>query len=176
MNLDTLRAICKGTKVGRLQPFVVPLDEAMTEFCIDTPARQAAFLAQIAHESGCFYYTREIASGDAYEGRADLGNTEPGDGRKFRGRGLMQVTGRDAYGQCSMALYGDERLLDTPELLEQYDNACRSACWFWQSRDLNELADAGDFRRITLKINGGLTHYGERQLLWERAKAALKTA
>ena len=86
----------------------------------------------------------------------------------------MQITGRANYAACGAALGLD--LLEHPELLEQYDNACRSACWFWQSRDLNDLADAGDFRRITLKINGGLNGYGERQMLWERAKKALGTA
>lgn len=103
----------------RADVFLVPINEAMNEFGINTPIRQAAFLAQIAHESGSLRYVREIASGEAYEGRVDLGNTEPGDGPRFRGRGLIQITGRSNYHDCSVALYGAEApLLLHPELLE----------------------------------------------------------
>ena len=91
----------------------------------------------------------------AYEGRRDLGNTEPGDGVRFRGRGLIQITGRTNYRACSLGLYGDERLLQQPEILEGTVDACRSAGWFWQTMNLNKLADIGAFRPITRAINGG---------------------
>lgn len=156
--------------------FLGPLNDAMAEFGINTPARQAAFLAQVAHESGSLRYVEEIASGRAYEGRADLGNVRPGDGFKFKGRGLIQITGRANYRACSIALYRDERLLDKPELLEQVDAACRSAAWFWQNRSLNTWADAGDeaaFRKITRAINGGFNGLADRIAYYERAKEVL---
>jgi putative chitinase len=151
--------------------FLVPLLDAMAEFEIDTPARATAFLAQIAHESGSLRYVREIASGAAYEGRSDLGNFEPGDGPYFRGRGLIQITGRANYTKCAEAL--DLPLLEEPELLEEPVNACRSAAWFWASHGLNELADKGDFIRITRRINGGINGLEDRQAFYERAKRVL---
>lgn len=75
----------------RASVFLVPLNNAMTEFGIDTPARQAAFLAQVAHESGSLRYVREIADGSAYEDRADRGNTESGDGARFKGAGWSRL-------------------------------------------------------------------------------------
>ena len=122
--------------------FLPALNAAMAEFGITTPARQASFLAQLAHESGQLVYVRELASGAAYEGRKDLGNVQLGDGVRFRGRGLLQVTGRANYAACGKALGLD--LLTKPALLEQTVNACRAAGWFWQSRGLKALADAGD--------------------------------
>lgn len=154
--------------------FLVPINEAMQEFGINTPIRQAAFLAQIAHESGSLRYVREIASGKAYEGRVDLGNTEPGDGPRFRGRGLIQITGRSNYRDCSVALYGDEApLLLHPEMLEVTVPACRSAGWFWWSRGLNALADARDFRSITRAINGGFNGFPDRLAYFDLAQAVL---
>ena len=154
--------------------FLVPINEAMQEFGINTPRRQAAFLAQIAHESGSLRYVREIASGEAYEGRVDLGNTESGDGPRFRGRGLIQITGRSNYRNCSVALYDDEEtLLLHPELLEVTVPACRSAAWFWWSRGLNPFADARDFRSITRAINGGFNGFQNRLAYFDRAQAVL---
>lgn len=139
----------------RIDTFLVPLANAMLEFDINTPARQASFLAQVGHESGQLRYVRELADGKAYEGRKDLGNTVAGDGPKFKGRGLIQITGRANYKACSLALFGDERLLDRPELLEQTVNACRSAGWFWKTRGLNELADLGDQVAVSRAVNLG---------------------
>ena len=153
--------------------YLGPLNDAMTEFGIDTPPRIAAFLSQIAHESGSLRYVREIADGKAYDGRAALGNTQPGDGPRFKGRGLIQITGRANYRACSVALYGDERLLDRPELLEDIVPACRSAAWFWQSRGLNALADRGEFKAITKVINGGFNGYEDRLAYYQRATGVL---
>ncbi len=153
---------------SKVEMFLEPLNSAMDEFQIDTPQRQAAFLAQVAHESGELRYVEEIASGAAYEGRADLGNTEPGDGKRFKGRGLIQCTGRINYGACGIALGLD--LVTSPELLELPENACRSAAWFWSEHHCNELADADNFRGITLKINGGLNGQADRLAYWETAK------
>lgn len=152
---------------SRVQEFLEPLNAAMREFHINTPVRQAAFLAQIAHESGELRYVEEIASGIAYEHRKDLGNTQPGDGMKFKGRGLIQITGRNNYLECGKALGVD--LITNPELLEINDLACRSAAWFWASHGLNDLADKGDFERITKRINGGYNGLKERQAYYVKA-------
>lgn len=172
ITLDQLKKIVPYAG-PRAHVFLAPLNDAMTEASINTPLRQAAFIAQLAHESGSFRYVCELSSGTAYEGRADLGNTQPGDGARFKGRGLIQITGRANYRACSVVLYGDERLLDHPELLEQPMDACRSATWFWNSRNLNPLADAGSFRAITRAINGGFNGLAERQGFYEKAKAVL---
>ena len=172
ITLDQLRRIMPYAG-DRAAIYLDPLNQAMAEFGIDTPARQAGFLAQIAHESGSLKYTREIASGAAYEGRRDLGNTEPGDGMRFKGRGLIQITGRHNYQICSLALYGDERLLDKPWLLESVIGACRSAAWYWSAFGLNALADAGDIKRMTRRINGGLNGLADRQAYYARAQEVL---
>lgn len=155
----------------RVSLFLAPLNAAMGEFGIDTPLRQAAFLAQVGHESGQLRYVRELASGAAYEGRGDLGNVVAGDGMRFKGRGLLQVTGRANYAACGVALGLD--LLAAPQLLEQVAAACRSAGWFWQSRGLNRLADAGDLERLTRRINGGLNGQAERLALYAAARKVL---
>lgn len=156
---------------ARAATYLDPLNKAMSEYQINTPERQAAFLSQIAHESGSLKYVKEIASGGAYEGRKDLGNLEPGDGVRYKGRGLIQITGRYNYRDCGLALGAD--LIDDPELLESPEMACRSAAWFWWSRGLNELADKGDFKLITRKINGGYNGYQDRLAYFERAKQVL---
>ncbi|UQV43382.1 glycoside hydrolase family 19 protein [Janthinobacterium lividum] len=151
--------------------FLAPLNAAMAEFDIDTPLRQASFLAQVGHESGQLRYVRELASGAAYEGRADLGNVIAGDGVRFKGRGLLQVTGRANYAACGVALGLD--LLAAPQLLEQTTAACRSAGWFWHSRGLNRLADTGDQERLTRRINGGVNGLAERLALYQAARKVL---
>jgi putative chitinase len=147
--------------------YIKPLNAAMEEFSIDTPIRQAAFLAQIGWESGQFRYVEEIASGEAYEGRADLGNMERGDGPKYKGRGLIQITGRTNYADCGDALGID--LLSEPDALTEPDLACRSAAWFWWKHGLNGLADVGNTAMITRKINGGVHGLAGRLALYERA-------
>ena len=178
MTLDQLRAVMPNSG-KRAEVFLVPLNAAMEEFEINTPVRQAAFLAQIAHESGSLRYVRELASGAAYDtGRLAecLGNTpeDDDDGERYRGRGLIQITGTSNYSACSAALYGDsQHLLEHPELLELPDAAARSAAWFWWSRGLNDLADVGDFLKVTKRINGGTNGLEDRLAHWERAKKVL---
>lgn len=155
----------------RVATFIAPLNAAMAEFGIDTPARQASFLAQVGHESGQLRYVRELASGAAYEGRRDLGNTQPGDGVRFRGRGLIQLTGRANYAAAMLAL--DLDCLAHPALIELPSGACRSAAWFWRTHGLNELADAGDQVRVSRRVNGGNNGLAERLALFERASRVL---
>lgn len=161
--------------------FISSLNLAMLNRQINTPQRAAAFLAQIGHESGELRYVRELGS-DQYLSKYDtgvlaarLGNTPEadGDGQKYRGRGLIHITGRRNYLACSQALFGDDRLLLQPQLLEQPQWACESAAWFWQSNGLNELADKDQFTTITRRINGGLNGLDDRLQLWARAKAVL---
>lgn len=170
MTLDQLLLIMPGAR-RRAAGFLDALNATMAEFDITAPARQASFLAQVGHESGQLLYVQELASGAAYEGRADLGNTKPGDGVRFKGRGLIQITGRSNYAACGAALGLD--LIGTPALLEQPVNACRSAGWFWKSHGLNELADAGDQVRVTRRINGGVNGLAERLALFAVAQRVL---
>ncbi|MBP5119411.1 glycoside hydrolase family 19 protein [Pseudomonas protegens] len=167
-----------GAKAG---VFVPALNAAMSKYAIITRLRMAAFIAQIGHESGQLLYVRELG-GDQYLSKYDtgtlakrLGNTPEadGDGQKYRGRGLIQVTGRANYEACSEALFSDARLLNTPELLETPVYAAMSAGWFWQRAGLNTLADKGDFLTITKRINGGTNGLADREALYQRALKVL---
>ncbi|SUD43825.1 putative phage encoded lysozyme [Pseudomonas fluorescens] len=155
--------------------FVPVLNTAMSKYGIVTIARIAAFIAQVGHESGQLRYVREIwgptAQQAGYEGRADLGNTVKGDGSKYRGRGLVQITGRANYAACGEALGLD--LINQPELLEQPQHAAMSAAWFWSTKGLNTLADKGEFVKITRRVNGGVNGLEDRQRLYAQAQKVL---
>lgn len=155
--------------------FVPALNVAMNRYGIIGTARAAAFIAQVGHESGQLRWVREIwgptAQQAGYEGRADLGNTVKGDGSKYRGRGLVQITGRANYAACGEALGLD--LVNQPSLLEQPQYAAMSAAWFWSTRGLNTLADQGQFVKITQRINGGLSGQDDRQALYDKALKVL---
>lgn len=170
MNVAQLRRIYPfaGAKVD---VFLAPLNAAMAEFDIITLARQASFIAQVGHESGQLRYVREIANGSAYEGRKDLGNTQPGDGVRFRGRALLQITGRINYKKCGEALGVD--LIKTPELLEGTVLACRASAWWWKSHGLNELSDIGDQVKICKRVNGGTNGLTDRLALFKKASEVL---
>lgn len=174
MNLVLLRAIMPApAAAAACALFVQPLEDAMHEFEISKDLRrQAAFLAQVAHETGELKWLRELASGEAYEGRIDLGNTQKGDGPRFRGRGLLHITGRANYTVCGQALGLD--LISKPELLEQPVPAARSAGWFWaRYKRLNSLADLERFGSITRLINGGYNGLDERIKYYLRARRVL---
>ncbi len=171
VTVKQLRAIMPRLTENRANQFLKPLNDAMKEAEINTPKRQAAFLAQIALESGELKYMEEIASGEAYEGRASLGNTQPGDGKRYKGRGPIQLTGRNNYRKAGTALKLD--LEGKPELAAQPDVGCRVAGWFWKTHGLNDLADKGEFRQITRRINGGYNGEARREEYYKRAKDAL---
>jgi len=162
-----LQHIYREAPASRITFWLPHLNQTLEEFEINTPQRIRMFLAQIGHESGQLRYTEEIASGQAYEGRKDLGNLNPGDGQKYKGRGLIQITGR--YNYERLGRDWGLPLLDKPELLSTPDNATRSAGWFWTNRNLNALADMGQFELITRRINGGLNGYADRYKLYQRA-------
>ncbi|PXX15845.1 putative chitinase [Paraburkholderia tropica] len=174
-----LLAQCLGIPVTRAETWSGPLSAAAALYAIDSPARLAAFIAQIGHESGKFIFLVELwgptSAQAGYEPPSvkarDLGNTHGGDGFRYRGRGLIQITGRANYQKCGDALGMD--LIASPELLATPSNAALSAAWFWNEHGLNDLADAGDFETITRRINGGLTGIADREALWKQAKAAL---
>lgn len=172
MNKSELQKIMPHCPSAKIDLFLQPLIDTMAEFGIDTPKRQAAFLAQLAHESGEFRYVEEIASGKAYEGRKDLGNVQVGDGIKFKGRGLIQITGRSNYEKCGKTLGLD--LLAHPELLSLTVNACRSAGWFWKKNNLNKWADLGDMVTLTKRINGGTNGLQDRLAYYKIATEILK--
>jgi len=163
LNASIVAAGC-GSTILRASAWVAPLQATCDRYFINTPLRLAAFMATVGVESGRLVYVREIwgptLAQQGYEGRHDLGNTQPGDGKRFMGRGLIQVTGRSNYSACGKAL--GLYLIAHPELLEQPTNAALSAGWFWDRHDLNKLADAGNFSGVTKAVNGGLTAYSER--------------
>lgn len=152
------------------------INNAMCKFEINSFERVCAFLAQIGHESGGLKYTKEIwgptLSQQMYEGRSDLGNTEKGDGKRFMGRGVIQITGRANYTQVAEGLGID--CVNNPSLLELPENAVASAAWWWKSKGLNELADNGEFKKITRRINGGYNGLKDRMERFEKAKDVLK--
>lgn len=173
-----------------LEKYCQPLNDSMEEFRINTPIRAAMFLATIAHESGCFKYNKELATGEAYDTgskAASLGNTpeEDGDGERLKGRGPIQITGANMYRKCG-AYFGQD-FIAHPELLEGPVWGCKSAGWVWAiEKGLNEIADKNPawfrtwkdvnfnpFQWATVRINGGLTHYDDRLRYFVLAKKAL---
>ena len=164
-----------GARIDRATEWLPVIEAAMLEFGINTQQRQAMFLAQIGHESGGMHYTVEIwgntAAQISYEGRKNLGNTQVGDGFKYRGRGLIQTTGRYNYEATAKALGID--CVNNPDLLAEPENAARSAAWWWQSHNLNKYADADDCRGCTKVINGGYNGLDQRLALYEAAKSVL---
>ena len=177
MTEQQLKKIASYASAENIKIYTPLLNKWMPFYNINTSCRQAAFLAQIIHESGSFNYTKEIASGAAYDtGRLaiKLGNTpqRDGDGEKYKGRGLIQITGRDNYKSASKGLKID--FIKNPELLEHPDYAVQSACWWWTTHGLNELSDKGDFQGITKIINGGYNGYLDRIMYYKRALNILK--
>lgn len=188
-----------SAKVAKV--FVPALNTAMGKYQIITPLRIAAFLAQAGHESGQLLHLVENLNYGApgllttwpsrftpsmaaqvernleqianivYASRMGNGPAATGDGWKFKGRGLIQVTGWTNYQACGAALGID--LLSHPELLEQPIYAALSAAWFWATNGLNSLADAGSFTQITQKINGGQNGAADRLALYNKALEVL---
>ena len=163
------------TAAARIVDGIVTNQAAIVQGGIDTPLRLCHFMAQLAHESAHFGTTREFASGAAYEGRRDLGNIQLGDGRRYRGRGLIQTTGRANYREAT----ADIRNMDpsapdfeaNPETLEQFPWALMAGISYWRRRNLNRHADQDDVRGITRGVNGGLNGFEDRKRYLAKAKA-----
>jgi putative chitinase len=199
---EQLASIFHSADKADLAEICEPLNAAMKEFGIDTPARQAMFLAQCAHESGNFstveenlYYRAEtllkvfkkyyktaadaaahakkpeLIANRVYSSRMGNGDAASGDGYRYRGRGLIQLTGKDNYTTCGKALNVD--LHKTPDYLETAEGASRSAAWFWSHNSLNKFADAGDILGCTKRINGGTNGLEDRTVHYNAAKKVL---
>jgi len=140
------------------------LEDACIRFKIASTLEKAHFLAQVAHESDGFRTATEYASGAKYEGRKDLGNTQPGDGPQYKGRGLIQVTGRANYRTYSLWKYGDERAVTNPEMLAELPDAVDAAGWYWTVArpKIPGLARADDLIGVTKLVNGGTTGLEDR--------------
>lgn len=168
-----------GAKAGRNAKFIDALNTTFTKFDISTVNRIAGFLSQVGVESEEFLYVKELGN-NAYLSKYDtgtlakkLGNTPEadGDGQKYRGRGLIQVTGHDNYRDCGKALGLD--LLNHPELLEQPLYAVESAGWYWNSRNINAACDADNIRLISRLVNGGTNGLDRRTAYYTLAKKVL---
>ena len=199
---EQMTAALPGVSAETIEKFYGPICDAMEEFEINTNKRIAAFLAQCAHESGNFralhenlnykaeglmkifhkYFPDEDTANDyahnpekianrVYANRMGNGDEDSGDGFRYCGRGLIQLTGKTNYESCGAELQVD--LDSNPQYLESPEGACRSAAWFWWSRDLNELADTGDIKAITKRVNGGFIGLEDRIANYETALEAL---
>lgn len=168
---DELRQVMPNLPAAKRAAYLPFIQQAMAEFAITSYLRETAFLAQLAHESAELRYMEEIASGAAYEGRANLGNTQPGDGKRFKGRGPIQLTGRANYKRYGDLLGLD--LINNPTQAATPEVGFRIAGQFWKLNGLNELADKQDFRQITKRINGGYNGLDDRIKYYERAKKVL---
>ena len=152
----------------RVDKYLPYINKYAQIYGVTTTLRMAHFLAQIAQESAQLQYVREIASGEKYEGRKDLGNTVKGDGVRYKGRGLIQITGKANYKAVSKALGVD--FVAHPEKLEEAEYAVASAFWYWKSHGCNEIADLNDSVKVTRRINGGTNGLDDRLRYLGRAK------
>lgn len=189
--IDQLKKLIPNA-AGGVQAWYDGLNDALPQYQIVTPQRVAAFIAQCAHESGGFRMMEEnlnyraatltklwpqrypagiaeqyagkpeMIANKSYGGRMGNGDEASGDGWKFRGRGLIQLTGRSNYTECSKFLFNDNTLVDNPDILLDPYYATHSACWFWNKQNLNALADTGDIKTMTKKINGGFIGLEDR--------------
>src|SRR5690606_35861256 len=172
---EKLSVVMPRALPSKIDLYFEPLVAGMTRYEIVTPLRMAHFVAQIAHETASFLYAEEIADGSAYEGRRDLGNLKAGDGRRFKGRGLIQLTGRANYQQYQQAC--GVNCVDEPECVaEDPFIAVDVACWYWNKRNINRLADADDVKAVTKAINGGYNGLDDRMEYLARAKGVLAIA
>lgn len=169
MDVDTLVAAMPGLTRALATSYLPPMEEAMNERGITTELRARMWLAQVGHESASLRYFEEIASGAAYEGRKDLGNTQPGDGRRFKGRGPIQLTGRANYTTAGATL--KLPLVDNPPMAADPKYAFRISAWWWEAHGLNPISDKADVTGATRRINGGTNGLADRQSRYERARA-----
>lgn len=168
---EQLQQIALYGNAQKIAQYLPMINDTMARYEIDTPLRAAHFLAQLIHESGSFNYTVELDSGLAYEYRSDLGNTQKGDGPRYKGRGFIQLTGRTNYAHYGLAVGRD--LINDPDLVATQYPADVSG-WFWANHSLNALADVDNANAITRLINGGYNGLQDRIFYLQRAKAILQ--
>lgn len=161
-------AAAQARIVGEISTDFAPILES---YQIDTRLRIAHFMGQVTHECAGFRTTEEFASGAAYEGRLDLGNTQPGDGKRYKGRGLLQLTGRANYRDIGAKLGLD--LEGQPLLAGEPLTSLRIACEYWKARTINDPADDDDLITVTRRVNGGTNGLEDRRTFLRRAKTEL---
>lgn len=176
---EHLKKIYPQSTEANRQKYLPYLNYYAVMYEVNTFERWCAFLAQIGHESGQLYYVEELASGIAYEGRKSLGNNVKGDGKKYKGRGLIQVTGRANYMAFDKWVTNvpiGTDFVENPELLKEAQYAVLSAFWYWDANKLNRYCNLKeeDFKNLTKAINGGYNGYAYRVLIWNKAKEVLK--
>ena len=165
---QALRHVCPNLSAPDATRIAAGLGQAFARYGITTERRAAMAVAQWAHESAGFRTSQEYASGAAYEGRKDLGNTQRGDGVRFKGRGRIMITGRANYAAMAKALGLD--LIHHPELLARSPHSEVASGQWWKDHGCNDLCDSDDFVGLTRRINGGLNGLSDRQLLYQRAR------
>lgn len=167
--MTSTEAVAAALGAGK---YAQALEAACIQYGIESALEKAHFLAQVAHESDQFRASEEYASGKAYEGRKDLGNTQTGDGVRFKGRGLIQITGRANYAAYSKWKYGDDRAVRDPKLLAALPDAVDAAAWYWTVArpKLKALALADNLVGVTKAINGGTNGLGDRRAKLAKAK------
>jgi putative chitinase len=168
---DVLRKVEPRSKEWIILGLADSMPDLIHRFEINTDLRQQHFIAQCAHESDHFQTTQEYASGAAYNGRKDLGNTHPGDGPRFKGRGLIQLTGRFNYTKAAEEL-GDPDILNKPETCERFPLAATVSGWFWKKNNLNAIADRDDPRAVCKVVNGGYNGLDSRLAALKSCKSA----
>lgn len=157
---SVLRNLCPYAKSDLLKAVVDNFNQLAPQFGVTSDLRVCHFFAQAAVETDWFKTLQEYASGDEYEGRKDLGNTQPGDGHRYKGRGIFQTTGRSNYDMTGKKMGLD--LINNPQLLLEPRNAVLSALIYWQSRGMNAIADRDDIDAATKAVNGGYNGYDDR--------------
>ncbi len=172
LNIESLKQLILPRKYSEdtLYKILDSLETVFNKYQINTKIRQNHFLAQVLHESGNFFYKEEIASGDAYDTRVDLGNTpeKDGDGRLYKGRGWIQCTGKTNYTQASREFGVD--FVKNPDLIEEYPYCALVAGWYWDRKNLNLFADKDDIKSITKRINGGYNGLEDRINKYNKCK------
>lgn len=187
---DTLKQISPGTPLDRCAEFTPHLNKYLPQYGIDAPVEVASFLSQILHESGGLKYLREIWGPTAQQNRYErdpaqpwpgprggrnwlayaLGNEFKGDGKKFAGKGPIQITGRSNFARMSRDMFGDNRLLDNPDILATPEFGIQSACIYWKWRNMDAVDDDTDIKTETKRVNGGFNGLDDRQRYFDRCR------
>lgn len=171
LTAEMIKQIVPNSKLEVVGPLVQYFNMNAEKYAINTYWRIVHFIAQAAHESAHFRTLEEYASGEAYEGRKDLGNIHPGDGKRYKGRGIFQLTGRTNYRNMGNRLGVD--LENNPELAETPKISVLTAMEYWKSRNLNQYADRDDVDQITRLINGGDNGLADRKKYLAKAKEVI---
>lgn len=188
LTLEQLLKISPGTPRERMQTFLPHLNKYLPQYGIDTPVEVASFLSQVLHESGGFRWMRELWGPTAQQNRYErdfkqpwngtnqrnrlafaLGNTERGDGKLFAGCGPMQITGRKNYARLSKDMFGDDRLLRTPDIVATPEYGVWSACIYWKWRNMDAIDDDLSIKEETKRVNGGYNGLEDRQKYFDRS-------